>query len=202
MLERDDSERCDEDCEVCSGLRLAAASLVARFGFEGVDDEALAAAVGRSGVELSAHVCGTARVAIARAYTEGAGRLQASFIERLSAGETWRDGLSAAIMGVAADAEDDPDVVRLCCVEVFQGDRDMQRLCHDARERSIILLGREWIRRHEGAPPMLHLELLWGAVVQAVASGTTKPHALTLAERLEGARYLAMAGAPAAAVVV
>ena len=70
------------------------------------------------------------------------------------------------------------------------------------RERSIILLGREWIRRHEGAPPMLHLELLWGALMQAIASCAASGDFGALSERLGGARFLATAGAPAAALVV
>jgi hypothetical protein len=201
MLGANGSKRCSDDCPTCSRLEEAAVLLVVRDGLDRVDDERLANAAGISPGELGRHDAGSFRAALSRAYVDGAGRLQAAFIDRVRGAETWRDGLSDAIAGVASDAEEDPDLMHLCCVGIFQGDRELQGLYHAVRERSIVMLGREWLRRHESAPPMLQLELLCGAITQAVAACAASGDMTALGARLEGARFLAMAGAPAAAFV-
>src|ERR1700742_576574 len=201
MLGANGSKRCSDDCATCARLEEAAVLLVVRDGLDRVDDQRLANAADISPDELGRHDAGSLRAAVSRAYVDGAGRLQAAFIDRVRAAETWRDGLSDAIAGVAADAEEDRDLVHLCCVGIFQGDRELQGLYHATRERSIVLLGREWLRHHEGSPPMLQLELLCGAISQAVAACAATGDMTALGERLEGARFLAMAGAPAAVFV-
>lgn len=184
---------CGTDCATCRTLREAAARLVTEQGIENVTSEDLADAVGLTTVQMALHRDGAAHAAIGHAYLEASHRLHDVWAARFDGHDTWCGGLRAAMDALLRALAEDEVVARLCFVEVPHGDRELLRLREGVRRRNVEILCEQYALHHPGEEvPEIHIELVCGTIVHAIAEAVENDRTADLVERLD--EIMAVAG--------
>jgi hypothetical protein len=183
---------CGVGCDVCAALRRAAVQLAVRDGIASVDARELAAAAGLPQLHLGLHRDGGVHTCLGDAYVEAAHRLGDAFAAGFCRQPTWAGGLEAAAAALLRAAAADPDAVRFCCVEIPRSDREHWLLREQVRQRGIRRLAGMYADRRDGPVPVVHVELVWGALIHALTVAATQDAIDELPARLS--HVLALAG--------
>lgn len=185
---------CGTDCATCRRLREAAARLAVEHGIANVTVEDLADAVGMQPVQLALHRDGGPHTSIGHAYLETSAALHAVWAANFAAHGTWAGGLRGAMDGLLQELVEDDVAARLCFVEVPRGDRELLALREGVRRRNVEILCEQYVRHHAGdSVPEIHIELVCGMILHAIAEGVANDRTDALGERVD--EILAVAGA-------
>jgi AcrR family transcriptional regulator len=187
------SRVCGTGCATCRSLREAAVRLVTENGIEHVTSDDLADAVGLTTTQLALHRDGAAHTCIGDAYLEASSRLHDVWASRFVGHETWSGGLREAMSALLRALAEDEVSARLCFVEVPHGDREILRLREGVRRRNVEILCAEYEAHHPGEPvPEIHIELVCGTIVHAIAEAVANDRTAELVDRLD--EIMAVAG--------
>jgi len=167
--------------------------LVTEHGIEHVTSEDLADAVGLTHAQLALHRDGAAHTCIGDAYLEASSRLHDVWATKFVDHETWSGGLREAMAALLHTLAADEVSARLCFVEIPHGDREMLRLREGVRRRNVEILCKQYAAHHPGEPvPEVHIELVCGTIVHAIAEAVANDRTAELVDRLD--EIMAVAG--------
>lgn len=149
-------------------LRSHAVELVAQDGFSALSDQELARRAGVSEAVLDSTHGGAVDCLLA-AYDVLCDDLYDVVARGFGAQQSWECALAAAMAGLLDWCAERPAAARLMFYEIVRGDHAMRRRRDAQRQRMVDLLIHEYRRRPEAEDlPDMQLEVLWGAMGQAI----------------------------------